>query len=81
LILRQFLTFSGVGLVAAVAHFGVLIALVEGGGIVPVFAHSGDFSPAPEFPMFSTGATHSEATVRTVRRLRDFLQSPSADSF
>jgi putative flippase GtrA len=38
LILRQFLTFSGVGLVAAVAHFGVLIALVEGGGIVPVFA-------------------------------------------
>ena len=27
---RQFATFSGVGLVAAVVHFGVLIALVEG---------------------------------------------------
>jgi putative flippase GtrA len=26
---RQFATFAGVGLVAAVAHFGVLIALVE----------------------------------------------------
>lgn len=26
---RQFATFSGVGVVAAVAHFGVLIALVE----------------------------------------------------
>jgi putative flippase GtrA len=38
LILRQFLTFSGVGLVAAVAHFGVLIALVEGSGIAPVIA-------------------------------------------
>jgi len=38
LLLRQFVTFPGVGLIAAVAHFGVLIALVEGGGIAPVIA-------------------------------------------
>ena len=38
LILRQFLTFSGVGLVAAVAHYGVLIAFVEGFGMAPVIA-------------------------------------------
>ena len=36
--LRQLLTFSGVGLVAAVAHYGVLIALVEGFGMAPVIA-------------------------------------------
>lgn len=35
---RQFATFSGVGLVAAVAHFGVLVALVEGAGIDAVRA-------------------------------------------
>jgi putative flippase GtrA len=35
---RQFATFSGVGLVAAVAHFGVLIALVEGTGMDAVRA-------------------------------------------
>lgn len=38
LLLRQFVTFTGVGLIAAVAHFAVLIALVEGGGISPVIA-------------------------------------------
>ena len=38
MLLRQFLTFSGVGLVAAVAHYGVLITLVEGFGILPVIA-------------------------------------------
>jgi putative flippase GtrA len=35
---RQFATFSGVGLVAAVVHFGVLIALVEGAGTEAVHA-------------------------------------------
>ena len=35
---RQFATFSGVGLVAAVGHFGVLIALVEGTGMDAVRA-------------------------------------------
>ena len=35
---RQFATFSGVGLVAAVVHFGVLIALVEGAGTEAVRA-------------------------------------------
>ena len=35
---RQFATFSGVGLVAAIAHFGVLIALVEGTGMDAVRA-------------------------------------------
>lgn len=35
---RQFATFSGVGVVAAVAHFGVLIALVEGAGMEAVRA-------------------------------------------
>jgi putative flippase GtrA len=35
---RQFATFSGVGLVAAVAHFGVLIALVETTGMDAVRA-------------------------------------------
>jgi putative flippase GtrA len=38
LLLRQFATFTGVGLIAAVAHFGVLIVLVEGGDIRPVIA-------------------------------------------
>jgi putative flippase GtrA len=38
LLLRQFIAFSGVGVVAAVAHYGVLILLVEMGGISPVVA-------------------------------------------
>jgi putative flippase GtrA len=38
LLLRQFITFTGVGLVAAVAHYGVLILLVELGRMQPVFA-------------------------------------------
>lgn len=38
MLLQQFLTFSGVGVVAAVAHYGVLILLVELGGVVPVIA-------------------------------------------
>ena len=36
LLARQFTAFFGVGLVAAVAHYGLLIALVEGGGLHPV---------------------------------------------
>src|SRR5215213_1891125 len=35
-ITQQFLAFSGVGVLAAVAHYGVLIGLVEAGGIDPV---------------------------------------------
>lgn len=38
MLLQQFLTFAGVGVVAAVAHYGVLIVLVELGGIAPVIA-------------------------------------------
>jgi putative flippase GtrA len=38
LLLRQFLSFSGVGVVAAVAHYGVLVALVELFDIRPVIA-------------------------------------------
>ncbi len=33
---RQFTAFFGVGLVAAVVHYGVLIGLVEAGGLDPV---------------------------------------------
>ncbi|PVE22551.1 polysaccharide synthesis protein GtrA [Microvirga sp. KLBC 81] len=33
---RQFAAFFGVGLAAAVAHYGLLILLVEGGGFHPV---------------------------------------------
>jgi putative flippase GtrA len=33
---RQFAAFSGVGVVAAVVHYGLLIGLVEGGGLDPV---------------------------------------------
>ncbi|MCP8937067.1 GtrA family protein [Alsobacter sp. SYSU M60028] len=33
---RQFSAFAGVGLVAAVAHYGALIGLVEGAGASPV---------------------------------------------
>jgi putative flippase GtrA len=33
---RQFIAFAGVGLVAAVAHYGVLVALVETGAVAPV---------------------------------------------
>jgi putative flippase GtrA len=35
-LIRQFKAFFGVGLAAAVAHYGLLIALVERGGIDPV---------------------------------------------
>jgi putative flippase GtrA len=37
-LVRQFITFTGVGLVAAVAHYGVLILLVELGRMQPVVA-------------------------------------------
>ena len=33
---RQFLRFSGVGVIAAISHFAVLIALVESAGAAPV---------------------------------------------
>jgi putative flippase GtrA len=33
---RQFASFSGVGLVAAAVHYGLLIGLVEAGGVDPV---------------------------------------------
>ncbi len=36
LLIRQFTAFFGVGLAAAVAHYGLLIALVEGGGVRPI---------------------------------------------
>jgi putative flippase GtrA len=36
LLMRQFTAFFGVGLAAACAHYGLLIALVEGGGAHPV---------------------------------------------
>ncbi len=36
LLLRQFGAFFGVGLAAAVIHYGCLVALVEGGGSGPV---------------------------------------------
>lgn len=35
-LLRQFLAFFGVGLVAAVVHYSVLIGAVEGAGVAPV---------------------------------------------
>jgi putative flippase GtrA len=35
-LLRQWIVFCGVGLLAALAHYGVLIALVEGGIAGPV---------------------------------------------
>jgi putative flippase GtrA len=35
---RQFAAFSGVGVVAAIVHYGLLIGLVEGGGVDPVRA-------------------------------------------
>jgi putative flippase GtrA len=33
---RQFAAFSGVGVVAAIVHYGLLIGLVEAGGLDPV---------------------------------------------
>ncbi|WP_112662656.1 GtrA family protein [Microvirga flavescens] len=33
---RQFLAFFGVGIAAAVVHYGLLVGLVEGGGLAPV---------------------------------------------
>jgi putative flippase GtrA len=33
---RQFAAFSGVGLVAALVHYGLLVGLVEGAGLAPV---------------------------------------------
>ena len=35
-LMRQFTAFFGVGLAAAFVHYGLLIALVEGGGLHPV---------------------------------------------
>lgn len=35
---RQFAAFFGVGVAAAVVHYGLLVALVEGGGFDPVSA-------------------------------------------
>ena len=35
---RQFFSFSGVGVLAAVAHYGVLVVLVETGTVGPVVA-------------------------------------------
>lgn len=35
-LLRQLVAFSGVGLAAAIAHYGLLILLVEGGRVHPV---------------------------------------------
>lgn len=35
-LIRQLAAFSGVGLAAAIAHYGLLILLVEGGGMHPV---------------------------------------------
>lgn len=35
-LLRQFLAFFGVGLVAAVVHYSVLVGAVEGAGVAPV---------------------------------------------
>jgi putative flippase GtrA len=35
-LIRQLMAFSGVGLAAAIAHYGLLILLVEGGGMNPV---------------------------------------------
>lgn len=35
-LIRQLVAFSGVGLAAAIAHYGLLILLVEGGGAHPV---------------------------------------------
>lgn len=37
-IANQFGAFFGVGLVAALVHYGLLVALVEGGGVDPVAA-------------------------------------------
>lgn len=37
-ILRQFVHFSGVGLISAIGHFGLLIALVQGMHVTPVAA-------------------------------------------
>ncbi len=36
LLLRQFGAFFGVGIAAAIVHYGILVALVEGGGSGPV---------------------------------------------
>lgn len=33
---RQFAAFSGVGIVAALVHYGLLVGLVEGAGVAPV---------------------------------------------
>ena len=35
-ILRQFGMFFGVGIAAAIVHYGLLVALVEGAGLEPV---------------------------------------------
>lgn len=37
-LLRQFTRFTGVGLISAIGHYGMLIALVQGVGVEPVRA-------------------------------------------
>lgn len=40
---RQFAAFSGVGVVAALVHYGLLVGLVEGAGVAPVPATLGGY--------------------------------------
>lgn len=40
---RQFAAFSGVGIVAAIVHYGLLVGLVEGAGVAPVPATLGGY--------------------------------------
>ncbi len=43
-LLLQFLRFSGVGAIGTVAHYAILIALVQAGGVGPVLASSAGFA-------------------------------------
>jgi putative flippase GtrA len=70
-LLRQFSAFIGVGLVAALVHFGLLIGLVEGGGLPPVpatlagYLAGGTVSYALNRRLtYASDRPHAEATWR-----------------
>ncbi len=71
LLARQFVAFSGVGVLAAVVHYSVLVALVESGVAEPVFANLSAYVAGgiasyglSRRYAFRSERAHSEATWR-----------------
>ncbi|MGB8277236.1 MAG: GtrA family protein [Methylovirgula sp.] len=73
MLLRQFSAFAGVGLIAAIVHYSLLIGLVEAFGIVPVPATLAGYLGGglvsyvlSRRHVFASGRPHEEASWRFV---------------